>query len=89
MRDLNMTLINLIGSLIFLQMFLPRPPRWARIALAAVAIPTCVFLLVTPITVPIDRNLGFALTLGSVALLLGVCITALVRRPWDRRARAE
>jgi hypothetical protein len=89
MRDLNMTLINLIGSLIFLQMFLPRPPRWARIALAAVAIPAMVFLLVRPITIPIDRNLGFALTLGSVALLLTVCITFLIRRPWERWAKVE
>lgn len=93
MRDITPTLINLLCALILAHSFLPRPPLWARVVIAGVALPALAFLfyrfLRQPIVAPIGLGLEFALTIGSATLLLAICITALIRRPWDRWAKVE
>lgn len=93
MRDITPLLINLLCALVFAHAFLPRPPLWARVTIAGVTIPAFGFLmfrfLYHPIPVPIGRGLEFALNLGSAALLLAVCFTFLIRRPWERWTKVE
>jgi hypothetical protein len=78
---------------VFAAAILPRPPLWVQVMFAGAVLPGLVFLfyrfLYHPIAAPIGRDLEFGLTIGRGALLLALCITSLIRRPWDRRAGVE
>lgn len=91
MRDISGVLISLLGALVLAQTFVPRLPRWWRIAQLVVGLPAFAFLfycrLYQPILAPVGRDLQFAMEIGSTMLMMTACITALIRRPWDRRAK--